>query len=607
MILQSLNQHYQRLLERSEPGLSPFGYSPEKIGYAIVISPEGEPLNVLPLFDTSGKKPIPSTLSVPQPEKRTSGIKSNFLWDKTSYVLGVSATSKRTADEHAAFKALHLPLLANEDDPGLKALHGFLEHWTPARFASAPFIAAMLDANVVFRLDQENAYLHVRPAARALRERLLGISHAGADASASTNLTCLVTGSKSAIARLHPAIKGVNGAQSSGASLVSFNLDAFGSYGKSQGDNAPVSEQAAFAYTSMLNHLLRRDPHNRQRLNIGDTTVVFWAESGDSNQARSAEWLLAMMFSPDPPADDDQETEKIRRTLEIVAKGRPMSDVDPKLDGATRMHVLGLAPNAARLSIRFWLTDSLDQLTRRIAQHTRDLHLQPSPWRTAPSAWRLALATAPSRDGRAKSEDIPPHLAGELMRAILTGGRYPQSLIGNVIMRMRADGDVSGVRVALCKAVLQRDLRLARTHESTEEIPVSLDLNSKNPGYLLGRVFSVLENIQRAALGNQLNATIRDRYYGAASATPATIFPMLLRNTQNHLSRLRKDRPGAAINLERDIRDAIDKLPGEFPKSLTIQDQGRFAIGYYHQSQARFAKSEQAVDNIETDIQGATA
>jgi len=604
VIVETLNRHYQNLLERGEPGLSSFGYSPEKISYAIVLAPSGQPVNVIPLLDTSGKKPLPSLLSVPQPEKRTSGIKSNFLWDKTSYVLGVSATSKRTAEEHAAFKAFHLSLLEKESDEGLTALRAFLEQWTPENFSSAIFGAAMLDTNVVFRLERHNGYLHDRPAALGLRARLLGDN----DGATTVNvLPCLVTGVKGSIARLHPPIKGVNGAQSSGASLVSFNLDAFASYGKNQGDNAPISEQAAFAYTSLLNHLLRRDTHNRQRLNMGDTTIVFWAEASDSDEAESAEWLLASMFNPDSPADDGQEAEKIRQALEFVVKGRPVCDIDPRLKGETRMHVLGLAPNASRLSVRFWMTDSLDQLTHRVAQHARDLHLEPSPWRTAPSAWRLSLATAPSRDGRAKSEDVSPHLAGELMRAILTGGRYPQSVLSNVIMRMRADGDLSDVRVALCKAVIQRDRRLSRDDESTKEIPVSLDLKSENPGYLLGRVFSVLENIQRLALGSQLNATIRDRYYGAASATPATIFPILLRNTQNHLSRLRKLRPGLAINLERDLRDAVDMLPGEFPKSLLIQDQGRFAIGYYHQTQARYVKNDSAIEITEIDSQGAAA
>ena len=406
------------------------------------------------------------------------------------------------------------------------------------------------------------------------------------------------------MARLHPAIKGVNGAQSSGASIVSFNLESFGSYGKVQGENAPVSEQAAFAYTTVLNHLLRRGEHNRQRLQIGDASVVFWAETDDAQEAQAAESLFQLFI--DPRSDDLQEAEKLRRVLNDVGQGRPkpLGSFDPRLDKGTRMFVLGLAPNASRLSIRFWQSDTLEVFAQRAAEHERDLRIEPLPWKSAPSAWRLTLATAPSRDGRSKAEDVPPQLAGELMRAILTGAHYPRSLLTNVIMRMRADGDVSGVRVALCKGVLARDRRLG-VKVSNEEIPVSLDLQSLNPGYRLGRLFSVLENVQRSALGGQINATIRDRYYGAASATPASVFPVLLRNSQNHLGRLRKDKPGLAVTLERDIRDIVDGLSERFPRSLRIEDQGRFAIGYYHQTQARFTKNGVATDTTDSEPQAA--
>lgn len=593
MILQALVCYYQCLSDRNTEGVSPYGYSLEKISYAILLSPDGQCVQVQDVRDTTGKKPQPAMMNVPQPGKRTAGITSNFLWDKTSYVLGVSATSKRADKEHRAFKALHEDALSNTDDPGLKAFLVFLRGWTPEQFVPPEFKDEMRDTNVVFRLDGENAYLHERPAARAIRAQLLDATGGGRSA------VCLVSGERAPVARLHPPIKGVRGrgAQSSGASIVSFNLDAFTSYNKSQGENAPVSEHAAFGYTTALNYLLRRGEHNRQCLQIGDTTVVFWAEADDAEKGRIAEETLADMLDH---RDYNTETARVRQVLQGIAKGRPLAEIDPDLAEGTRMYVLGLAPNISRLSIRFWLADTLDALTRRIVQHRTDLCLEPSPWKMEPSVWRLALATAPSRDGRANSEDIPPQLAGELMRAIVTGSRYPSSLLANIVMRMHADGDISGVRVALCKAVLARNLRAQR---SEEEIPVSLDMQSKQPAYLLGRLFAVLEYAQRSALGGQVNATIRDRYYGAASATPASIFPVLLRNVQNHMSKLRKERPGQAVNLEKDIRDIVAGLPEQFPRSLRIEDQGRFAIGYYHQSQIHFTKRD--ATETKTDIQGA--
>lgn len=583
MILQTLHAHYLRLLQRGEEGLPRQGYSQEKISYCITLSPEGDVVGVIPLLDTSGKKPLPRSLGVPQPEKRTSGVKPNFLWDKTSYVLGVSASSKRPGEEHDAFKAAHQIWLAGQADTGLVALSRFLTRWTPERFATPFFTEDMKDANLVFRLEGDRQFLHERAAALALRAKLLD----AADGEAVV-LPCLVTGEPAAVARLHPAIKGVNGAQSSGASIVSFNQESFNSWGKEQGSNAPVSEAAAFGYTTVLNHLLRREPANRQRLNIGDATVIFWAETDDPEEAEAAEWTFAALTNDRDT--DEQATAKLRHVLEVIAKGRPLAEIDPHLKPETRMVVLGLAPNASRLSIRYWLRDSLGELVAHLRTHAQDLMLEPQPWKTPPTPWRLALSTAPSRDGKASSEDVSPLLAGELMRAILTGARYPQSLLANLLMRMRSDGEVSGVRVALCKAVICRDLRLSDSYTSIKEVPVSLDTQVTHPAYLLGRLFAVLEGAQRAALGGNVNATIRDRYFGAASATPALVFPMLLRNVQNHLSRLRKDKAGLAVAIEKDVQEVIDKLPDHFPKSLDLKDQGRFAIGYYHQASARYKK-----------------
>lgn len=580
MILSALNDYYQRLA--GEDAVPVFGFSQEKISYALVLSAEGTLVDVVDVRDNSGKKPLPKSLTVPQPEKRTAGIKSNFMWDKTSYVLGVSAKQgERTGQEHQAFKSLHQECLSDQDDIGLRALATFLEHWSPEQFQAPLFSEDMLDTNVIFRIDGEQKYLHDLPAAQQLRAKLL----AGAE---NNEGRCLVTGQQMPLARLHPAVKGVNGAQSSGASIVSFNLDSFTSYGKSQGANAPISEAAAFAYSTVLNHLLRRDEHNRQRLQIGDASVVFWAQADKPEQSQSAELLFADLLTP--PADDAGEVAKLRTVLDAVAKGRPLQELGLDLDDNTQLFVLGLAPNASRLSIRFWQIGSLSFFAQRLAEHYQDLHIQPLPWKTEPAVWRLLHATVPSRDSKTKGEDIAPQLAGDITRAVLTGGRYPRSLLANLIMRMRADGDISGVRVALCKAVLTRDLRLG-VKGINEEVPVSLDKQVSNPGYRLGRLFAVLENIQRNALGTQVNATIRDRYYGAASATPATIFPMLLRNTQNHLAKVRKEKPGLAHNLERDVGEIIDDMQSLFPRHLKLEDQGRFAIGYYHQSQARFNRT----------------
>ncbi|WP_416391179.1 type I-C CRISPR-associated protein Cas8c/Csd1 [Alloalcanivorax xenomutans] len=594
MILSALNNYYHRLVESGEDGVALFGFSQEKISYALILAENGSLVDVRDIRDTSGKKPVPTILTVPQPPKRSVNIAPCFLWDKSSYVLGVTSSEdaksrKRAGETHRAFKDMHRELLKNCDSPALKALLAFFDWWRPEVFdESSLFSESMRDVNFVFRLDGEMEYLHECREAQLVRRSMLQQSESPSE-------FCLVTGERSPVALLHPSIKGVYGAQTAGASIVSFNLDAFTSYGKSQGQNAPISEQATFAYTTVLNHLLRKG--SRQRLQLGDTSVVFWAETSSAVQAEAAEGLFAELLNP--PATDASETDKLRPALEAVAKGRPLRDLDPELEDDTKLHVLGLAPNASRLSIRFWETGSLHSFAERLAQHYRDLELQPLPWRTEPSVWRLLLQTVPHREGsQPKSDDIPPQLAGEMTRAILTGRRYPGSLLSNLIMRMRADGDIAPLRVALCKAVLARDARIA-SKAKEKEIPMSLDIDNAEPGYLLGRLFAALENIQQSALGRDINATIRDRYYGAASATPASIFPVLVRNAQHHLSRLRKDKPGAAVNLEKQINEIVDKLPPSFPKSLRIEAQGRFAIGYYHQNKARFGGQESSTEEGE--------
>ena len=583
-ILQALSGHYDRLVAN---GQAPdYGYSRERVSYAVVLSPGGEVVDVMPLLDTSGSKPRPSLRPVPRPVHRTSGIASNFLWDKTAYVLGMKRDRNTNlpipADaEHDAFKTLHDCMLANAEDEGLTALRTFLSEWQNRGYAGLRHADVMLDTNVVFRLDGDPSFLHERPAARSVWIDYL-------ERQAGTEGLCLVSGRHEPMERLHPKVKGVKGAQSSGASIVSFNLDAFESFGKSQGGNAPVSERAAFAYTSALNTLLA--PGGRRRIQIGDATTVFWAEAaGDEAFANAAEDLFSTLADP---STDEEEAVEVSDKLSAVAEGRPLTEVEPAVHEDTRFHVLGLAPNAGRLSVRFWHEDSIGAFARRMGEHWRDLRLEPNPWRTPPAAWRLLYETAAHR----KADNIPPVLGGALMRAVLTGGRYPHSLLAAVVARMRADKNITGLRAAICKASLARDHRLGFEQE---DVPVSLNREETNPAYRLGRLFAVYEGVQRAALPN-INATIKDRYFGAASATPASVFPLLERNSANHIALLRKnDKGGLAHWFEHEIDSILDGVDTAFPRSLRLEDQGRFAIGYHHQRATKSTASGDEGTTIE--------
>ena len=570
-ILQALVGHYGRLVANGDaPG---YGYSLEPVSFAIVLSTDGELVDVMDLRDTSGRTPRPSRRLVPRPTIRSVNIASNFLWDKTAYVFGVVPDEDTRVPipairgEHTDFKELHLRLLAGVNDVGLNALHTFLETWRAESYGNLRYASDMVGTNIVFRLDGEQGFIHDRPNARRVWQDHL----AGQDGPKGI---CLVTGEHAPLQRLHPKIKGVRGAQSSGAPIVSFNLDAFESFDRKQGNNAPVSEQAAFAYTTALNTLLARN--SDRRIQIGDTTTVFWAEAlGDDTSAAAAEDLFSILAAP-PTPNDAEEAVEVADKLAAVSKGRPLADVEPNVNEDTRFFVLGLVPNAARLSVRFWHQDTIGAIARRIGEHWRDLRLEPAPWTVRPAMWHLLLETAAQR----KADNIPPTLGGALMRAILTGGRYPHSLLAAVVARMRADKDINGRRVAICKACLVRDHRLGF---EDEDVSMSLDPNETNPAYRLGRLFAVYEGVQRAALGN-VNATIKDRYFGAASSTPASVFPLLERNSANHLASLRKgEKGGLAHWFEREIDSIVGGLNTAFPRSLHLEEQGRFAIGYHHQ------------------------
>ena len=360
-------------------------------------------------------------------------------------------------------------------------------------------------------------------------------------------------------------------------------MDAFNSFGRRQGDNAPVSERAAFGYVTALNELLSRD--SRQRVQIGDTSTVFWAEAAKSEAAAKAAEDLFSMMAAGP--SDEQEAAKVRDKLLAVAAGRPLADVAPDVQEDTRIFVLGLAPNAARLSIRFWHEDSIGNLANRLREHWQDLMVDPAPRSWPPAVWQLLRETAVQRD----SGNVPPTLGGALMRSILTGGRYPRSLLAAVVGRLRADKDLNALRAAICRAVLARDCRLQPGKEAAP--PVTLHEDSNDIAYNLGRLFAAYAYAEKSVASR--NATIRDKYVGAASATPLRVFPVLMRGYEHNRAALAKaggKKAGSGVRADRAVGRIVGLLPPDFPRALGLEEQARFFVGYYHQEQAFYAKSD---------------
>jgi len=588
MILQALNDYYERLAEDEESSIPLRGFSRQPVPFALEIDADGTLKQVLDLRVQDGKKMRARQLVVPEAIKR-SGTKPppNFLWDNTGYVLGRDEKGKpeRAAAAFAAFRDKVRAVGAGVEDKGFAAVLAFLDAWSPDSCATLELWEDLAGQNVVFKLVDERLYVHERP---KVREAWLKHYFAGTSQILGQ---CLVTGQEGVpIARLHTDIKGVRGAQTKGATLVGFNLRAFESYGKDhlQGLNAPVSEAAAFNYTTALNDLLRQG--SRQKVQIGDATTVFWTE-----RKTASEGLFGMVINPGP---DPGEQQRVRAFLDALRRGRLPEDYTRDKD--VHIFVLGLSPNASRLSVRFWHMDTVEGFWMKIRQHFADLAIvkQYENEPEFPPQWLLLKAAAKRED----LDNLSPLLSGAFMRAILTGADYPGALLAAVVGRIRSEQKITYAGAALIKACL---VRKARTSGKPLEVTVSLDETSTNVPYRLGRLFAILEKVQEEAhQPAKLNATIMDKYYGSASATPRSVFSILLKLKVHHLRKFTPQMQGLAITREKAIAailDGVNIADGGFPAHLNLEDQGLFALGYYHQRTSLWAKKPAAsATNIET-------
>ncbi len=577
MILRVLCDYYDALTRRGE--ISPPGWCQAKVSFALDLGVDGTLLGVIPLKHTPDgvKKEVPQQLSVPAQVKKTSGVCANFLCENSSYFLGVDNKGKpqRSIQCFEAARELHETILSGADSLAAKAILAFFAHWHPEDAYAHPVLAQRLDeimagANLVFWVG--DGYAQDDPAVRAAWQRHYGIKSASGVMG-----RCLVTGEAATIARLHPSIKGVQGAQSSGASLVSFNATAFESYGHEmvdetgQGLNAPVSESAAFAYGTALNHLLSDRKHVQY---IGDTAVVCWAEDAEPLcQDLFCGALFGGVF-------DRISQKDLWGAIEALAQGRPVSIDDIPLKPSNHFYVLGLAPSAARLSVRFFLQNTLGGMLRHLQEHYERLRIVKPAYiaQAELPIWKLLGETVNpnSRDKKAS-----PPMAGAVLRAVLSGGVYPASLFEQTMMRIRAEQNVTYGRAAILKAFLTKNTQF---QIPKEVLTVELNEQSSYLPYVLGRLFAVLERVQSAAIPG-IKSTIKDKYFNSASATPATIFPLLIKLSQSHL---RKLDTGLRIYFEKQIGELEGRIHETLPVRMSLSEQGVFHLGYYHQTQKFF-------------------
>ena len=574
MILQALTRYYEDLLSRGE--IAAPGWSPAKISYALCLNGAGDLEQVIPTMEevTKGKKTVlqPQTFSLPAAVKRTVGIGANFLLDNSSYLLGVDQKGKpeRSRDCFAAAAQKHHAVLDGVDSPIARAILTFFDTWQPEHAAEHPALTGQFEevtagANLLFRVD--GCYPQKDDAIRAAWQSCRESSDPDA-----VRMQCLVTGREDEITATHPAIKGVRNAQSSGAALVSFNAPAFCSYGREQNFNAPVGKYAAFAYTAALNHLLA-DRKNVQL--IGDTTVVCWAEGADP--AYQSFFGTACFGAETGLSDDD-----LRAALKRLAELKPCDDLG--IDPNRPFYILGLAPNAARLSVRFFLRDSFGRLMKNVNAHYERLEIvRPAYAKTNILPLWAMLRETVNLNSRDKSPS--PAMAGAATRAVFSGGPYPASLLEAVMLRIRAERNITWGRAAIIKAYY-----LKNPHKDCpkEVLTVSLNEASTDTAYTLGRLFSVYEAVQQAA-NPGINTTIKDKYFNSAAAMPAGIFPVLNNLYQKHLRKLDGRQ---RVYYDKQIMTLKGILGESYPMRMTLAQQGSFDLGYYHQTQKRYTKKE---------------
>ena len=576
MILQALTEYYDALEQKGE--ISRAGWCRAKTAFAICLNEKGELTNILPLkeeVDRGNRKvEISRDMTVPAQVTRTAGVKANFLCDNGSYLLGIDAKGnpERTKICLNASAKLHKDLLLNVDCVEAQAICSYFQNWDTENASEHPAVETLLEelkagGNLVFRVG--NKFAHevdlICEAWDALQE----------EASDEPVMQCLITGKRAPVARLHRPVKGVRDAQSSGAALVSFNAPAFESFEKSQSYNSPVCEEAAFSYTTALNSLLA---DRNRRIFMGDSTIVFWAETAETAYQDFFQTAL------DPSADFDEMD--LIQAMQRLARGDFFDFDGVSLSPETKFYILGLSPNAARIAVRFFYRNRFGDVARNILEHYERLEVvRPSfDNRKYLSVGSLLQETV---NKNSRDKNATPLLAGSVLRSVFNNTRYPAALLNGVILRIRAEQDINRGRAAIIKACLIKNYE--KVEALKEVLTVELNEQTTFQPYVLGRLFAVLESLQERA-NPGINTTIKNKYFNSACATPEMIFPVLFKLSQSHL---RKLDTGLGIYFDKMITELTGKITETYPAHHSLQEQGAFQLGYYHQKQKFFEKKKE--------------
>ncbi len=575
MILQSLYQLYDRLIQDSSYRIPPFGFSYQKISFKVILSPEGDLISIQNTCLQENSMPL-SLLVFGDNKSSGKSITPGFLWDNTSYMLGYKPDDKnpeRTLKAFKTFRKEHLAVESSINSPDFSAVCRFLQKWYPEQIVSFPVLTHRINHFGVFQINGNTSYVHEN---RTILNWWKQKTH---QATSDHQGQCLLSGKMANIARVHPKIKGIAGAQPSGGSIVSFNKASYESYGKAQNFNSPISEEAAFRYTSALNALLEGPMSSLHRIFLGDTTVVFWSKKKTLIEQFIAPLLTDGSMAIFPPSNKDTQ-----KKYQSFLKSLQTEDGSKNSSDKTLFNILGLSPNTARLSVRFFHQLCINELHRNLQKHYIDTNVSPlikkgnltSQQQFTP-IWMFLRQSA--RD----TKSIPPNLVGSLLRSLFTGCDYPAALFSSIIRQIQADSIINHPRVCFIKGYLCRN-----KHYS---IGPSLNNAETNSAYILGRIFALLETYNSGMNNPQYPHLFRERLYRTASTTPSKIFPILADSFQSHF--LQKN----AVLKERDkLLSQYLFHATQFPVYLNPEQQGLLAMGYYHQRQLLFRQKRKNED-----------
>lgn len=578
MLLQSLVKLYEAWAEKGE--IEKLGWNPVKISYGISLDEEGNVDEIIHLKTNApkGNKEIPSLISLPMPVKRSVGVASNFLYDNATYVFGYDNSNKpdRAKQCFDCFRSVGNKVLENSDDEFSTVIKKFLQK-DYSEFENLSDLLTELNCTetTVDDILNKGANLLLMPLGKFPTDSkaICESWNSYYEHSDAPKGVCLVTGKDDHIAKLHPVIKNIRGAQAAGASLVSFNATAFDSYGKENGYNAPVSEYAAFAYTSALNKLVSDNDH---RIFAGDTTVVCWTEDGES----AYQDVFAGIFN----SDDEVKQKDLRDTIVSIVNGNEVKWEGIPLNPSNNFYILGISPNSARLSVRFFIQNTFGKVMENLLKNQQRMEMVKPGFEKFNyiPLWRILGETVnkKSRDKKCK-----PHLAGDVLNSIINDYNYPSTLYYGILGRISAEQNINWVKVSVLKAYLLKNY----DSKYKEEITVDYNENSNNKAYLLGVLFSNLEEIQNTA-NPGIKSTIRDRYFTAASSTPSRVFPILIDLAQNHIKKI--PNVGVKVNCQKMLTETMSKLGDKFPNRLKLDEKGMFQLGYYQRTQERFTGKE---------------